>query len=537
MKKLHILTTALLALTALTACNDDKMDLFPEEYRKVLAFKNAGTHDVPMNTTIEKLEYQLLILRGGGDPHSESNLEIRIMDKAEACATWNYKEEDIEIIPASSYEIPGGTTVSLSADESHKYVTVNLFPALIHEAKMTAASDAMWILPIVLSSRTDNVNPNLNKILLRCDVSVPEVMWDEFDGDSKDVEITWKEVSFPLTLKVAHAEYNTAEIVATLDAAENAALVAEYNRVHGKNYELLPASAYSFEGVTIGAGEISSTEDLILKRQGIVSDRTYLLPLKFRLSTNLVAKDDEVKYLIVTNPKYAFADVDRSNWRVVFTNQESGYVWGSAANLIDGNSGSLWISCYPDWEGLQPATNTYDDYVYENSALANTGRFSQRPYYYPTCQRPRLLETSYIVIDMGESLLLGAGGLEKLDANPDNRTLKNCKVAVADNFTLKPAGDYSSQEDKKKAIADYTTVSNSANGGWTDILDCEANSAAAGCYWTYISGDTEPKAGRYIRLNPYGSWHQWNPEYAAVFGEFYAKKIVSIDGEPYNPQQ
>ena len=46
---------------------------------------------------------------------------------------------------------------------------------------------------------------------------------------------------------------------------------------------------------------------LHLSREGLNSDETYLLPLKFDAASFPVGVSEEVRYLVVTNPKYVYA--------------------------------------------------------------------------------------------------------------------------------------------------------------------------------------------------------------------------------------
>ena len=87
-KSISIILLASSLLFILLSCNDNDDNYVPEAYRKILSLKESGIKDYSMNANQSSITENILILRGGGEPHSESNMEMYIMSKEEACEAW-----------------------------------------------------------------------------------------------------------------------------------------------------------------------------------------------------------------------------------------------------------------------------------------------------------------------------------------------------------------------------------------------------------------------------------------------------------------
>lgn len=89
-KSISIILLASSLLFILLSCNDNDDNYVPEAYRKILSLKESGIKDYSMNANQSSITENILILRGGGEPHSESNMEMYIMSK-EDCNTMDRK--------------------------------------------------------------------------------------------------------------------------------------------------------------------------------------------------------------------------------------------------------------------------------------------------------------------------------------------------------------------------------------------------------------------------------------------------------------
>ena len=507
-------------LMMLSSCEENMEDLFPSEYQKVLSVKNSGQSSLVMASASESYVVDIIVLKGGGNPSSDSEMSFRLMTDDEVAEEWNWSPSQVEIIGEEGFEIEGGDNIVIPADESYRRISLTLHPSAI--AAMTKQDSETWILPLVLESSTDNVNQDMNKMLYTLDLRDLTLEWGDFQEETRTVEITYLEQQVPLTMVMAYAEANEFTFTATLDDSRTDELVTAFNASHGTDYLALPASALSAPEFSFAPGVEESTQTITLSRKGLESDRTYLLPMDFTVSAEAVSKSEEMKYLIVTNPKYSMEDVDQTTFSIAFTNSETGWGW-QASNLIDGETNTFGASAWSSNYSGGMASDTEDDWVYSFEAK---DRWQHHLDYYPFCHLQRPLSDVYIVIDMKEKITLGAVGFGKWADNLGDYSLKSCKVDLADEFSIKSYQDGGS-------IADYSDVSN-GSVGWKNAFDCkDLPNVKLQCAWFDIS-DTDGaslQSGRYMRLNPYETYRNDEANKNNVaFTEIYVKKVVAVDG-------
>ena len=118
MRKYYCILMLLLS-AALSCDRDDQAEIFPEEYFKVLYFKDAGTRDVAMNTAQDAVVQQMLVVKGGAHPEMTAQCSIEVMSVQEAAAQWNYSEDAIGILPEGSYILPAA--FSLTEEQQYQY--------------------------------------------------------------------------------------------------------------------------------------------------------------------------------------------------------------------------------------------------------------------------------------------------------------------------------------------------------------------------------------------------------------------------------
>ena len=503
----------------LSSCEENMEDLFPSEYQKVLSIKNSGQSSLVMASAAESYSVDIIVLKGGGNPSSDSEMSFRVMTDDEVSEEWNWTSSQVETIGAEGFEIGNGDNIVIPEGESYSKISLVLHPSAI--AGMTKQDSEIWILPLVLESGTDNVNQDMNKLLYTIDLRDLTLEWGDFQEETRTVEITYLEQQVPLTMVMAYAEANEMTFTAALDDSRAGELVETFNASHGTDYAVLPSSSFSAPEFSFAPGVEESTQTITLSRKGLESDRTYLLPLDFTVSAEAVSKSEEMKYLIVTNPKYSMEDVDQTTFSIAFTNSETGWGW-VASNLIDGETNTFGASAWSSKYDGGMASDTEDDWVYSFEAK---DRWQHHLDYYPFCHLQRPLSDVYIVIDMKEKITLGAVGFGKWADNYGDYSLKSCKVDLADEFSIKSYQDGGS-------IADYSDVSN-GSVGWKNAFDCkDLPNVKLQCAWCDIS-DTDGaslQSGRYMRLNPYETYRDEANKNNVAFTEIYVKKVVAVDG-------
>jgi len=480
----------------LFACNNNYGDnIFPDGYIKILSFKESGIIDLKMNTTQESVADSVLILKGGGNPNSVSNMELKVMTKEEAAAFMECDPDKVHIIPSDAYKLVKDENLKIEAEGRHKYVPVTFLPQKIYAEMKNYADDVVWVLPIALVSSSETINTSKDKVLFRFDVSSPLVKWNI--EDMQNAEITFLSMEYPISVEVANSESNTLDFTCELDISENVQLVNDYNVQNGTTYELLPTASYSFDKFSFSAGEKVATSNLNLTRTGLQSDREYLLPLKMgTLSTSAIDKTDEIRYLLIKNPKYSIKELNRTDWKAVFSNSNR-----DSPKLIDNSFESAWI--IPWWIDLA-YTDDYDHGFTEYHS------FSKR----------RNMPNAVIVFDLGREISFAGVGIGQGTNDLGDRDLKDCEFYLADTFTFTPDGDMNNY--------------NTANKGntWKFAINCtNIPNIGGGPYWYDLSSselDTDIVKGRYLKIRPTGS-HRNDPRLCS-FSEVFAKEIVAIDG-------
>lgn len=537
-KYLYILT--LLPLLVVSCKWDDPEKLFPEEYYKVFYIKDAGTREVAMNTAQETVIQQMLVVKAGARPEMSAECRLDVMSIEDAAIQWGYSEDEISIIPESSYKIP--EPVLLTEDSPNRNVEVELYPNKM-AAIMRMTPDKTWILPLKLTSDTGSINKDNCMVLLNCSVVSPLVGWK--NSEVQPVIIDYKTLDYPVELEITRTEINRSDFTGTLEALGED-VVAEYNAAHGTSYPILPSASYSLGEMVFSAGELTGGAHLNLSRTGLTSDEEYLLPIRLNtVSDDLFELSDKVKFFIVGNPKYAYAEVDPTSWKIAFSNSEDRdskyWAWNMFNRDSKSNFCSYWNVAqqtrigtdvddfrYPD-EGTYPGHCTYT-----SGRLANT----QIEVPYPCCDGVRKYDNVVVVIDLGEPVSIHSIGLSKMAGNLGNLDLKGAEFYTEDQFTLETAAQYKDTDVTayRAAIANYSTA-NAGNSWrlfmeWNDIPKGTVGDGLA-TVWNLTPEqymNTAAAKGRYLKIHPTASYRASTN--CIEICDLYIRKLITIDGEP-----
>ena len=493
------------AILILSACsNDDCANLFPPGYDNILAIKQNGIVDVQMNTTQPNYQDTVLILRGGTDNNRATSFQIQVISKEEATAMWGYRDGQIEVIPEDAYQILASSNQDLSANEEYKYIPLTYNPLKIYNA-MKKNRNATWVLPIAISSNDASINAKKSKILIRFSVKSPTVEWIT---ENIDTLITYHSIDVRLDAQIANSEGNAFDFDCGISSdVDEEKLVKAYNDSLGTNYKALPASAFTLHSFSFQKDKMVATSTLTIRRAGLDSEQTYLLPLQLgKLSNEAVDRSTETRYIIVSAPKYVFANADRSKWRIAFCNTMDPGIWG-AASMIDNNLNTEWSA---RWNGKIPQS---DDYDYAFAAKADG---------YPSCTGRRDVPNQVIVVDLGEEMTIASVGLTKMSNNVGDTDLRDAEFWLCNKFTFKSVREGGN-------FANYNTANDGNN--WKLALTVKDVPRRSGTFWFDASTSELGKApkGRYLKFHPTKVYRVPN---ANQLCELYLKKLVSIDGEP-----
>jgi hypothetical protein len=505
MKKIiQIMLLAGLLVPMLTACdNDDKKNIFPEGYDKILALKENGVVEVDMNTTQSDVNDSILIMRGGANPKSETNLTVQIMSKSDAAEAWGYKDDELEIIPSDAYKLVGSNELSLSKDDEYKYIPLVYNPLKIYNA-MKTNKKAVWVLPLYIESKTATINSQRNKVLIKFAVKSPLIEWKT---ENMDAEIIYKNLNVNLNAAIANSEDNKYDFTCDVSTANAAKLVEEYNDSMGTHYEVLPEKAYSINKFSFVQGSLNSSTTLSLSRNGLTSDHTYLLPIQLgSLSNEVIDKSDKIIYVVVTCPKYVCQIVDRTIWKIAFANTQDTGIW-SARSLFDNNYNTEWSA---HWSG---AVASADDFDYDD-AYFKLG--------YPACRLRRDVPNMALILDLGRKVMVAGIGVAKMAGFVGDQDLKDLEIYMADNFTFKTV---------KQGGSFYNYNNLNDGNSWHLALTYKDIPRQQGTFWYNLSESDMQNAvsGRYLKFHPTAVYRSLN---ACQCAELFIKEIISIDGNP-----
>lgn len=533
MKKFIYFPFIALASLMIASCdNDNKKEIFPEEYYKVLYLKNSGTRTYMMNTTMDDVVDSLLIVKAGAKPQETASVHLAVLSKKETAGLWGYDENSFEIIPESSYSFADGQDFNFGSDEFSKYAPISLNPMNIYEAQKIDPSK-LWVLPILLESPDSaSINKNKNKVLMIFNVNAPLVEWA---FNSQTVDIIYRTAEIPVKAVISNSNNNTINFKAIVSAPDIKANVEAYNNSNNTNYEPLPESSFSITDNEFKVGSLEATSVLKLTREGLVSDHQYLLPIRITsLSTDKVEYSDDVRYIIVNNPKYCYEDMDQTKFSIAYVSSD--YFDGDwrAKFMIDGTISKGWGSPWSTNGDVKLASDNYDDYCYPDENSNFTFNQHHKHVEYPSCFCVRPYNKIVFVIDLKETVPIFSVGVEKQsDRNLGNGDLKGFKLYTEDQFVLKPAAEYSTPEEKVAAIKNYNTAE--AGNNWRFCLDWKniPRGTSAGLPTTYQNIPDEylntPVAkGRYLRFLVTDSYR---PGANTIqLGELYVRKLLSVDG-------
>ncbi len=514
MKKLiyYILLLFMCAGVA-TSCHNsdyDLQNLVPDAYHKVAYVKNYGQHNLSLFTTQSTATDTLIVLKGGSEPNTSATYRMKVLSQDELDSVYsdvqglNYK-----LIPQSAFTFESGEDISFAAGEAGKYFPVSFKPMEIFQL-IEANPSSRFVLPLQLVSTTDSVNADMCSVLYLLDVRSPMISFAE-----KQIAemMIYKSLDVILPMKIQNCDANKWNITCTLDATDNAQAVADYNSFHGTNYELLPANAYTVENLSFAMGALTAEATLKIDRAHLVSDHSYLLPLKIGSSSmgDQMQIDGTYTYVVLSNPRLATREVDRSDWQVTFCNNDNA-IGGSEDNagigaIFDNNNGTFWHTGWqiPDASSFSHDGVSGDDYDYSHS------------HNYHAFKGHRNADETVFVIDMGKAHHIIAVGITQRSNFSDFHT-GDVMLSADEQFLFRPVADGGN-------LSDYHQV---ALNHWQKLLTVDAPHDGEP-HW-FDAAQTVINAGgvkgRFVKMMVRSSYRDQNVSLV----EFRLRELLAIDG-------
>lgn len=506
----------LFALFIVCSCTNSEYsldNLVPFQYHKIVYFKNGGEQNLSLYTTQTNYKDSLIIIKAGSDPSLTAGVKVNVMTQAEVDSIYsNVEGVDYKVIPQDAYSFDNGQEIAFGKNETGKYLSLTLNPVKIYD-QITADPDAKYIVPLQLVSEKDSVNSDLDKCLLIIDVKKPTVT---FYNTEQDETMIYKSLNANIPVNLANCDINRSDFTYSMDNTQDAQLVANYNSLHGTSYELLPNRSYTISGLGFKDGSLIDTATVSINRADLQNDHTYLLPLK--ISGTSLGEQIEVSpatsYLVVSNPKYGIVYPDRSQWKVLFCNNDNKMAGSGSDNagpyaLLDGNVNTYWHS---NWQG--PSASGYQQ----------TGHYSGDDYDYLFTDYNaffgrRSVGQTVIVLDLQTvKHLVGVG----VTPRQNQWDLKSLDVCVSNDaaFNFKPM-------DKGGTLSDYDAV---ALNNWAKL--CSVNVPQQNTtYWQKTDLSTIQNGGikgRFVKIHFTASYRD---PYINM-SEFQVMELLSINGNP-----
>ena len=517
MKKYIYLALLLLGGCIVTACSNHEYDLqniVPSAYHKIAYVKNYGTHQLSLFTTQTETTDSLILIKAGSDPSATANYRIKVLSQAELDEAYSHVQAvNYKLIPASAFSFDNGEDIAFAANETGKYFPVTFKPIEIFRL-IKANPDVKYVLPLQLVSTTDSVNAEMNRAFYVLDVKSPIISFSQKENTAMMIYKSL-DVSIPLTIR--NCDANKWDISCTLDAADNVQAAANYNTKHGTHYDLLPDDAYTLDHLAFSKGSLTTDAALKVNRAKLVSDHTYLLPLKIGSSSmgEGMQIDTTYAFVIIDNPRYATREIVRKGWKAVFCNNDNA-IGGTDDNagiaaIFDDKNNTFWHTGWqiPLASGISYKGVTGDDYDYT------------KHHGYHAFKGSRDANKTVFVLDLQTThRIIGVGITQRQSFGHADFHEADVFVSNDNSFLFKPV-------DGGGDLNDYHLV---ALNHWEKLMSINVPHDISAHWFSPAQAIFTAKGvqGRFVKIAVKSSYRDQNVSLA----EFRLKELISIDGEP-----
>lgn len=470
------------------SCNNEYSNdkLFPEEYHKIMYFKNEGKHIFNWQASENMVEEPLLVIKAGSDPSLAATVNVRALTQQEIDESYSQPEnQSYKAITSDAYSFKNGVQeLTFAANETSKYLYLNFDIAKIYQL-VKSAPESKLVLALQLESTEEGiVNLEMNRILYVFNINGQQVEWEK--NDIQIESVTYSAMSVKLKAEIVD---NISNFSCGLDFSQNAQLVSAYNDFHSTNYEPLPSGAYNVNDFSFTNGNDNAATTLTVTSTALQKDKEYLLPLKFAApSSPQIEVSDDIYYLTVVVPADPQVIPDNREWKILLCNSDQkmenpsstdGDNVGAGA-IIDGIFDNHWHSSY--WGKDINGFSNKDDYHY---GFTDYHGFDG------------MRTPITIVIDMKNSIDVSDIGLTQ---RRDNLNIKKIDFYVSDDpqFLFKTIADGGT-------AADYSEV---ALNNWT-LLFSEDNAPRQNeTIWFGNSKTITPQKGRFLKVVISGAYNE-----------------------------
>lgn len=474
-----------------------------------------------LNTTQITYQDSIAIIKSGSDPSLSANVTLEVRSQAFLDSAYNISGKNYKVLPQDVYKFNGSSEVDFNKNEKGKWgvLTINakqLFKYIQQNPTV------QFVLPIQLNSQRDSIYQYKSSMLVKVNVKEPTV---EIGSSQIEDNMIYKSLDVKVNAAMSNIEKNQWDFdcsLVTLNDSETSSLVNDYNVKNGTNYEILPSGSFSMTAFNFKKDVNESQSTVTVKRDKLVNDHSYLLPLRLASGKSVVdglAISNDIVYIIIHNPKYGYVIPDRSNWKILFCNEDNKFGGATGADgagapaMIDNDINTYWMYARANDYAWESYFNG-DDYDYNFKDYH--AFFGDR--WYGDGHGGKQV----IVIDMKESShIMDIGIIQRQDADC---YLVNASFAVSDDKEFK----FLPQKSGGTA-SDYNDV---ALNNWTPVFTWNGIPQQKGISWKVINTDelhNHGMKGRFLKVMPLlGSWG--GSYHGSCIAEIKVMQLLAIDG-------
>ena len=346
MKKTTYLSLLAGCLITLGACEGSKYDLenqIPEKFHKILYLSISGKQDLTLYNTDEDNTYSFSLIKAGSDPTLSAKADITVMTQEEVDEQYSDLEGiNYQVISPNAYSLDK-SQLEFSAEDSYKLVNLSLKPREVMAA-IASNPNAIWVLPLYVSSENDSINATKNQLFLQLkEVITPTIGF-------KDSYVNVKAYTYGLVSKISEKvpfklDTNNKWDIECEFVVDNE-YITQYNNTNGTIFQILPENSYSFASSMPLPNGTTETTLLVEVEGSQLQPGDYMLPIRIKNVSQFEISSTNAIYPIAI--RIMGEQLDRTEWTAEANTEELvGEVQnnsGPVECLLDGNLQTFWHS-------------------------------------------------------------------------------------------------------------------------------------------------------------------------------------------------
>ena len=351
MKKLIYSFLFLGTIISLNSCKEDSFeDLIPQKYEKILYLKTNGQQNLTLFNDGSNVDYTVTVGKTGSNPAATALAQLKIMTQAEIDRDEHYTGNNYTVFSSDCY-IYKTQTLDFKSSETYKSITLQLIPEkMVEEIHASENPDAVFILPVRLTSQTDSVNTDKCDLILKPKITELGIA---FKKGSKTINLSDNKensIIFETDIAMVAGVQNTWDFTADMEVLTDQSILDKYNSDNNTSYLMIPTEAIGdIEAAVFESGNNESASTVTIRRDHLSKGYTYLLPLRLKAITEYenIAASDKVFYGIVEYP------LDMVKDKIALTTAMLADPFGCGggdgtvlANLVDGETSTYYHTQY-----------------------------------------------------------------------------------------------------------------------------------------------------------------------------------------------